>query len=299
MLKPDDNRKELIPNLMLDNYTDLPGLSLDELRKTVYNLRVTSSAYMKSEPEERLAIKASFVHSISDASSIIALFSGLDDVYFFLKNRDSRFMGANPLQLGKLGLATEADIVGKSDYDFFPSHMISLYHADDQRVMEAGVPIRRRIEPVANPDGSVSWHITSKFPLFDAAGTCVGLAGIMRDLDRDARSWQPHRRMGNVMDHIDLHFAESLTIRDLAIVAGLSISQFDRRFRDAFGQTPSRFLIRYRLTRASQRLVDSDYTISRIAQEVGFYDHSHFTREFRNMFGTSPGRYRKEHTEQG
>ena len=109
----------------------------------------------------------------------------------------------------------------------------------------------------------------------------------------------PHTSAPRAEPQRDDPTRRSISSTDLAIVAGLSISQFDRRFRDAFGQTPSRFLIRYRLTRASQRLVDSDYTISRIAQEVGFYDHSHFTREFRNMFGTSPGRYRKEHTEQG
>lgn len=234
--------------------------------------------------------------SIADVSTIIAMFSGLEEVYFFMKDRESRFMGANPHQLEKLGLSREADLIGKSDYDFFPSHMITLYHADDQRVMETGEPIHRKIEPVANPDGTVTWHITSKFPLFDSAGTCVGLAGIMRDLDRESRSWEPHRRMSTVMDHIAQHYAEPLHIQDLAAIAGLSISQFDRRFREAFGRTPSRFLIRYRLTRASQFLVKSDHTVSRIAQDVGFYDHSHFTREFKKMFGISPGKYRREHT---
>ena len=101
--------------------------------------------------------------------------------------------------------------------------------------------------------------------------------------------------MSAVMDHITQHYTESLTMRDLAAVAGLSISQFDRRFRAAFGQTPSRFLIRYRLTQASQRLVRTNETISQIAHEVGFYDHSHFSREFQSMFGVAPGRYRKQH----
>jgi AraC-like DNA-binding protein len=56
-------------------------------------------------------------------------------------------------------------------------------------------------------------------------------------------------------------------------------------------------LIRYRLTRASQILVQSEETLSYIAQEVGFYDHSHFSREFQKLFGLSPGRYRKTHSE--
>lgn len=245
---------------------------------------------------ERISRRKGFIRSISDASTIISMFSGLEDVYFFMKDRRSCFMAANPHQLEKLGLASEADIVGKSDFDFFPGHMITLYHTDDQRVMETGVPIRKRVEPVANPDGTVSWHITSKFPLFDAEGECIGLAGIMRDLDRASHSWQRHRRMSDVMDYITAHYAEDLAMQDLASIAGLSVSQFDRRFRVAFGWTPLRFLIRYRLTRASQLLVETNYTIGRIALETGFYDHSHFTREFRRMFGLPPGRYRREHT---
>ncbi len=267
------------------------------MRNFVYGFRMTRAAKPSENRRQPRQLQSSFINKIVDVSAVIAVFGGLDDVYFFMKDRQSRFMGANPLQLEKLGLVNEADIIGKSDYDFFPGHLITLYHADDERVMASGKAIHRRIEPVANPDGSVDWHITSKFPLFDKRGQCIGLAGIMRDLDRDARSWKPHRRMSGVLDYISAHFAEPVTIQKLAHVAGLSISQFDRRFRKAFGQTPSRFLIRYRLTRASQLLVQTDQTISRIAQETGFFDHSHFSREFRAMFGVSPGRYRKTHSE--
>lgn len=236
-----------------------------------------------------------FIRSIGDSSSLIDIFSALDDVYFFMKDRQSRFMGANAHQLKKMGLASEADIIGRSDYDFFPGHMISHYHLDDQRVMKTGVPILRRVEPVTNPDGTVNWHVTSKFPLYNREGACIGLAGIMRDLKRETSGLKQHRHMSRVLDHIAAHYTEPLTMKDLASIAGLSVSQFDRRFRSLFGQTPSHFLIRYRLTRASQLLVQSDRTLSSIAHESGFYDHSHFTREFRKMFGLSPGRYRREH----
>lgn len=231
-----------------------------------------------------------------DASSIVSLFSALGDVYFFMKDREGRFIGANQLQLNKLGLHSEEELIGKTDYDFFPSYMIAHYATDDAHVMESGEPILRRVELVANPDGSISWHVTSKFPLLDIAGNCVGIVGCMRDFDRSDDAWQPYRRMNTAVDYISQHYAEPIEMTDLARVAGLSVSQFERRFRVAFQQTPSRFLIRYRLTRASQLLVHSDATISEIAHEVGFYDHSHFTREFLKVFNIPPGRYRKLHT---
>lgn len=234
-------------------------------------------------------------YSKLDPKSILTLFSAFTDVYFFMKSRDGRFIGANEVQLQKLGLDSEAELIGKTDFDFFPSYMIAHYARDDAQVMERLEPILRRVELVANPDGSVSWHITSKFPLMDQSGACVGIIGCMRDFAQSDTAWQPYRRMNTVVDYINQHYAEAIEIADLAQVAGLSISQFERRFRIAFQQTPSRFLIRYRITRASQMLVHTDATLSHIAQDVGFFDHSHFSREFRKLFGSSPGKYRNEH----
>ncbi|MEM6885530.1 MAG: helix-turn-helix domain-containing protein [Verrucomicrobiota bacterium] len=232
-----------------------------------------------------------------NAASVLQLFSALGDVYMFMKDREGRFIGGNELQLEKLGLSSEQELIGKSDYDFFPSYMIAHYAKDDAQVMHSGEPILRRVELVANTDGSVSWHVTSKFPLYDRTEQCIGIIGCMRDFDRSDNAWQPYRRMNAALDYINQHYSEPIEVSELAQVAGLSLSQFERRFRTVFEQTPARFLIRYRLTRASQMLVHSDSTLSHIAHEVGFYDHSHFSREFQKLFGMAPGKYRKEHAE--
>jgi PAS domain S-box-containing protein len=231
-----------------------------------------------------------------DPSSIMALFSALGDVYFFIKDAEGRFLAGNNLQLEKLGLESEDQLIGKTDFDFFPSYMVAPYTDDDKQVIKTRKPILRRVELVANSDGSVSWHVTSKFPLYDREGHCVGIAGCMRDFDRSDNAWQPYRRMNAVVEYISQHYTDPIEIADLAKVASLSISQLERRFRTVFEQTPSRFIIRYRLTRASQILMHTDDTVSQIAQEVGFYDHSHFTREFQKLFGMAPGRYRKIHS---
>ncbi len=234
-----------------------------------------------------------FLACVADVSAWIGVLSTLHDVYFFMKDREGRFMGGNAMQLSKLGLGREADLIGKTDRDFFPESLVRPYLVDDRRVMATGVPIRNRVEPVANPDGTVSWHLTSKFPLRDASGRCMGIAGVMRNFDGASRKWLPHGRLDRVLEHIAAHFHERLTMGKLAGLSGLSLSQFERRFREAFGQTPSRFITRFRLTRAGQLLVETDRTLSDIALSCGFYDHSHFTRVFRDMFGLAPGAYRK------
>ncbi|MEO0796722.1 MAG: AraC family transcriptional regulator [Verrucomicrobiota bacterium] len=231
-----------------------------------------------------------------DPTSILALFSALKDVYLFIKDRDGCFIGANALQLEKLGLKSENELIGKTDFDFFPSYMIAHYAQDDAKVMRDGEPILQRVELVANPDGSVSWHVTSKFPLRDRSGDCIGIIGCMRDFVRSDSAWQPYRSMNDVVGYINEHYADSIEIADLAKIAGLSVSQFERRFKSVFQKTPTRFLIQYRLTCASRLLINTNDTLSSIAHEVGFYDHSHFSREFQKLFGTPPGVYRREHS---
>jgi AraC-like DNA-binding protein len=231
-----------------------------------------------------------------DAVSIGQLFSVFSDIYVFAKNCDGQFIGANSSQLKKLGLKSEGELVGKTDFDFFPNHMIASYTKDDDIVMQTRVPIRRRLEPVVGPDGSTSLYVTSKFPLMNRQDECVGIIGCMRDFEQDVAQWQPYRNMNTAVEYIQQHYKEPLEIAKLAQVSGLSVSQFGRRFRAVFQHTPIQFLLRYRLIRASEILIRSNLTVSHIAQQVGFYDHSHFSREFRRLFGLSPGVYRQQHT---
>ena len=230
-----------------------------------------------------------------DPRSIITLFSGLEEVYFFMKDIQGRFIGANKLQLKKLGLHSEKELIGKTDLDFFPKHMVHHYLKDDRKVIKTGKPIHRRIELVANCDGSASWQVTTKHPLNNKYGICVGIIGYMLDLEEGNQNRIFYSKMNNVIQYIHKNFNQPIELSDLAQHANLSISQFSRRFSEVFDQSPIRFLIQYRVHKASHIIIKADYSISEIALKVGFYDHSHFSREFKKIFTMSPGSYRKFH----
>jgi len=255
------------------------------------------SGYHRNDAERVRAkrLKSEFVERIHPATPFLELFSYLPDVHFFMKDRQGRFMAANPLQVEKLGCGTEEDVIGLNDYDFFPAYHVFGYIEDDRNVMRSGRPMAKKVEIVANQDGTMDWHVTTKLPARSADGETIGVVGIMRDLDREASMQQPYREMGKVIDFIARAFDQRIEVGILARLIGLSTSQFERRFRELFHLTPTGFITRFRVTRACKMLVDTNYTIARVAVDTGFYDHAHFSRAFSRIMGLSPTEYRKKH----
>lgn len=104
-----------------------------------------------------------------------------------------------------------------------------------------------------------------------------------------------HLAVGRVIDYIDLHMDEALTLDRLAREAHLSKYHFARIFRDETGVPPATYVRDARLRRAKELLdADTDRTLADIALDAGFYDQSHFTRTFKQAAGRTPGRYREE-----
>lgn len=96
-------------------------------------------------------------------------------------------------------------------------------------------------------------------------------------------------QLQRVSSHVAEHLAQTISLTDLAGVAGLSASQFSRRFRDTTGQTPHRFVTSMRVERARDLLVAGKYTPVEVAALTGFADQSHLTRHVRRTLGVTPG----------
>ncbi len=102
------------------------------------------------------------------------------------------------------------------------------------------------------------------------------------------------RELLAVLHYIDEHLADPMSNAALAEIALSSESRFIRRFREATGRTPARYVQERRLERASELLVSTDYSIDRIAEVSGFANRYYFTRVFTQRMGLPPGRYRSE-----
>jgi AraC-like DNA-binding protein len=91
-------------------------------------------------------------------------------------------------------------------------------------------------------------------------------------------------------DYLDAHYAENVTLHDLAQVAGLSPYHLVRIFRRATGLPPHAYLLQARVTRA-KTLLARGWPPVRVAHATGFADQSHFTRGFARIVGVTPGRF--------
>jgi len=112
-----------------------------------------------------------------------ALIDNLPDGVY-IKNTAGRKTLANPADYSKnLRCQTEAEAIGKSDFDFFPKDIAEKFWADDQKVI-AGQPVINREEYLFDEAGRKRWLLTSKLPLRDQDGNIVGLIGIGRDITK-------------------------------------------------------------------------------------------------------------------
>ncbi|MEM9291600.1 MAG: AraC family transcriptional regulator [Acidobacteriota bacterium] len=108
---------------------------------------------------------------------------------------------------------------------------------------------------------------------------------------------QQHQR---VLDFVARRYAEAIGVEDLAREAGLSPSHFSRVFKRHLRQSPHQFLLRYRVERGAERLLqDPHRPLAQIAHACGFADQAHFSRTFKRFLGSTPAAYRAAGGEAG
>ena len=100
-------------------------------------------------------------------------------------------------------------------------------------------------------------------------------------------------RLKRVLDFMQHHFAENLTLDRLASEAGISRFHFIVLFKQAVGITPHQYLIRLRLERAAELLKETDHSVLMIATDCGFVKLSHFSDVFQRHFGQTAFEYRR------
>lgn len=102
-------------------------------------------------------------------------------------------------------------------------------------------------------------------------------------------------RISEILHHVEDHFADLISLEDLAEQAAMSKCHFLRTFRSLIGRSPYQYLINLRLQRSAHLLVNSVDSVVDVATNCGFGDLSTLGSQFRRQFGESPSRFRAKY----
>ncbi len=128
----------------------------------------------------------------------------------YMKDTACRKTMANPVDVEILRCGSEAEVLGKTDFELFPCEVATSFHRDDQAVIQSGKPVIDREEFYIDAQGHKRWLLTSKVPMKDTEGAVIGLIGVGRDItllkEREAKI----REQAQLLDIS----SDAITVRD-------------------------------------------------------------------------------------
>jgi diguanylate cyclase (GGDEF)-like protein/PAS domain S-box-containing protein len=163
-----------------------------------------SNELKRRETEERNYMYRRVIDSLPEALNV--------------KDRDGRFIMANPATAVLMQAANADALIGKTDFDFYCQDVAAVFRADEEKAMQAGTAIVEE-QTLARPDGSKSYLSTLKAPFNDSDGRSVGLITHSRDVtDKkllEAALTQSDRRAAEALSSISdglVMFDKDLTL---------------------------------------------------------------------------------------
>ena len=102
------------------------------------------------------------------------------------------------------------------------------------------------------------------------------------------------RKLKLVIDYIQAHLTEEITLAQMAKIADLSPFHFSRIFKESVGVSPNRYVNHCRVEKAKRLLQQQQISINQILTACGYRNPSYFIRQFRKIMGVTPKVYQKE-----
>jgi AraC family transcriptional regulator len=177
-------------------------------------------------------------------------------------------------------LRETADAMGIGSYD---ADLAPSIHIRDAQVERIGWMMQAE-DHDAYPGGRI---------FTDSLASALAARLLSLQSRREALAVKPGRalpawRLRNVIEYIEAHLDEDLTLAELATVAGFSLSHFKPLFKQAVGLPVHRFVLERRVERARIRLIEGGRSLTEVALEAGFAHPSHMARCMRRVLGLSP-----------
>ena len=142
---------------------------------------------------------------------MLTLLNHVEDAIYF-KDEESRFRLVNEALVQSVRGKSVAEVLGRTDFDFFGAAHANMAFAAEQEIMRTGRPVLNLEEQEDFPDGRIQWHSTSKYPLFNAQGQAIGTYGISRDITERKKAEAEMSKLHNEL----LNTERRLAVMDFA-----------------------------------------------------------------------------------
>jgi two-component system, NtrC family, sensor kinase len=163
------------PNLL--HSVDISGLATFAI--LVVTFVILSFVVVTSLVDRRLSAQQLILDN--ERKMLRALIDNIPD-FMYVKDTEGRFIIANPYTASAAGVKTPDEMIGKTDFDFFPRELANTFYQDDQRAIRSGQPLVDCEESGVDIAGHRIHILTTKVPLRDSKGQVTGLAGAGRDI---------------------------------------------------------------------------------------------------------------------
>ena len=233
----------------------------------IFLLTIAGIAYLlynntrKVEIQKKLIKEEATEKIREERNQLRTLIDNVPDL-IYIKDKDCRFISGNTALMKTMKAKSESDILGKTDFDFYPYEIASKFFHDDQKVIKTGFPIINKEEPGIGQDKNMVFISSTKVPLRNAKGKVIGLVGIGRNITREKLA--------------EIKLKERTDV----------IEQERNQLRTLIDNLPDRIYIKDKESRfiAANEMLAKIMGVSSPTELIGKCDHDFYNLEMANKF---------------
>ena len=147
---------------------------------------------------------------LQEKTLLLTLVNSIPELVY-VKDRESRFVVANKATADFMGVIDPAQLIGKTDHDFYPRDLADKYLLNERRVVEQGIDIVSQEEPSRSSKGGFRWLLNTKVPLRGETGEVIGLVGSSLDITQRKLTEQRYKEQAALLDIT----SDAILIRDV------------------------------------------------------------------------------------
>ncbi len=222
------------------------------------------------------------------------LFDQVPDIAFFVKDADGNYIAINQSLIARHGFSNKSEVRGKRPSDICSGDFGRIPSDQDKLILRSGISIIDHLEMQWEMPGRPVWCLTTKIPLKDDAGNTIGIVGFSKDVRSAVDPSTVPSSFARALEAFEQDLPPEASPSWLAKVAKMPTHRFSKTMKLIFGLTPTQYVAKSRIGKASSLLLQTNMTISEIAQNCGYFDHSAFSRAFKKATGFTPISFRRQ-----